>query len=151
MQRLILLAAAVATIPLAAAFAQMPAPLTPEQVVAARQSAYLLSAGSMAGIKGAIDGGGDLKAIVFPARTLSRWARTLPTMFPEGSNVPPTHARPEVWTNRADFEAKAEAYAAAAARLAELAPGGDRAAVTAQFDALRNACQACHDVYREAQ
>ncbi len=148
MRRMLLLTAALTAIPLTAALAQAPAGLTPEQIVAARQSAYLLSAGNLAGIKGVIDGGGDLKGIAFPARALARWARTLPAMFPEGSNVPPTHAKAEVWSDRAGFEARAQAYAAAATRLAELAPGGDRAAITAQFDALRGTCQACHEQYR---
>jgi len=151
MRRLALLTAALAAIPLTAALAQAPAGLSPEQIVKARQSAYMLSAGDLSGIKAAIDGGGDLKGIAFPARALARWARTLTTLFPEGSNVPPTRALPAVWSDRAGFEARALAYAEAATRLAELAPAGDRAAITAQFDALRGTCAACHDSYRSEQ
>jgi cytochrome c556 len=70
-------------------------------------------------------------------------------MFPDSTRtVTPTRARPELFANRADFEAKAAAYAAAASRLADVAQTNDRAAFAAQFDATRQACSACHDLYQ---
>ena len=60
----------------------------------------------------------------------------------------PTHARPEIWSDRAGFEAKAADYAAAADRLAELAAGDDAAAFAAQWTVVRSSCQACHDGYK---
>lgn len=150
MRHALLLAAALVAIPLtAAAQSQAPAPsLTAEQIVEARRAAFFLSGGSFAQMKATADAGGDVKGLVFPARTLARWARTLPTMFPAGSAVPPSKARPEIWSDRAGFEAAALAYFDAAERLAAAAQAGDRAAFLERWAEVRGACGACHDSYR---
>jgi cytochrome c556 len=151
MKRTWLLAAALAAIPLTAALAQAPAAgLAPEQIVAARQSAYALSAGSFVSMKAAAEAGADVHGLVLPARTLARWARTLPSLFPEGTNLPSSKALPNVWSDRAGFEARAAAYAAAAQALAEAAQGGDRAVFLQRWGEVRAACGACHDAYRSS-
>jgi cytochrome c556 len=151
MKQLLLIGAALAAIPLAALLAQ-PQPvapgLTPEQVVAARQSAYVLSGGSFAAMKAAADSGADVRTLAFPARSLARWARTLPTLFPAGTNLPNSHALPTVWSDRAGFEARAAAYATAAQALAQAAQSGDRAAFLTQWAAVRQTCSACHETYK---
>ena len=151
MRHRLLLAAALIAIPLAAAGAQdqaAPAGLTPEQIVAARQSAYILSAGTFASMKAAADAGADVRGLAVPARALARWARTLPTMFPAGTNLPNSHALPAVWSDRAGFEARAAAYAEAARLLAEAAQSGDRAAFLARWGEVRATCAACHEGYK---
>jgi cytochrome c556 len=148
MRQTALLAAALTAIPLAAA-AQTGAPgLTAEQIVAARQSAYALSAGDFTAMKAAADAGADVHTLVLPARTLARWARTLPSLFPAGTNLPASKALPTVWSDRAGFEARAAAYADAARALAEAAQGGDRAVFLQRWGEVRTACGACHDSYR---
>ncbi|MGQ0560094.1 MAG: c-type cytochrome [Sphingosinicella sp.] len=123
--------------------------MTPQQIVGARQAAYHLSGAAMGNAKGVLDAGGDIPRLTYSLRGVARWARALPTMFPDSTRgVGPTRARPEIWDNRVDFTAKAAAYADAATRLADVARGGDRAAFAAQFDATRATCQACHDVYQ---
>ena len=116
MKQKMLLAAALVAIPIAA-IAQTG--LTPEQIVAARQSAYALSAANFVQMKAQADAGADAHTLTFPARTLARWARTLPSLFPEGTNLPNSKALPAVWSDRAGFEARAAAYATAAAALAD--------------------------------
>ena len=154
MRRTSLLALALVAIPLTASWAQTPPPtpagLTPEQIVAARQSGYFLSGGSFAAMKVAAESGADVKQLVFPARTLARWARTLPSLFPAGTNLPTSKALPAVWSDRAGFEARATAYAEAAARLAEAAQSGDRAAFLARWTETRATCSGCHDTYRRS-
>ena len=151
MKRTLLLAAALAAMPLAATFGQTPpAGLIPEQIVAARQSAYILSGGTFAAMKAAAEAGADVRSLAFPARALARWARTLPTMFPAGTNLPGSHALPTVWSDRAGFEARAAAYADSARLLAEAAQSGDRAAFLTQWTAVRATCAACHDTYRHS-
>jgi cytochrome c556 len=125
---------------------------TPQQIVAARQAAFHLSGAAMGNMKAAIDQGRDPSGQAYAARGVARWARALPTMFPDSTRgVTPTRARPEIFANRADFEAKAAAYAEAADRLAEVARTNDRAAFAAQFDATRQTCSACHDLYQVPQ
>lgn len=151
MRQFVLLGAALAAIPLTALMAQPPAAgLTPEQIVAARQSAYVLSGGSFAAMKAAAESGADVRTLAFPARSLARWARTLPTMFPAGTNLPNSHALPAVWSDRAGFEARAAAYASAAQALAEAAQDGDRGAFLTQWAAVRQTCSACHDTYKNS-
>ena len=94
------------------------------------------------------DAGGDVRPLSIGANGLMRWARSIPFMFPQGSTGPLSRARPEIWTNRSDFEAKAAAYQTAAEQLAAAAQGGDRAAFLEQWQATRRACSGCHDAYR---
>jgi cytochrome c556 len=154
MKRTLLLVAAAAAIPLTAGWAQTQAPaafsLTPEQIVAARQSGYLLSGGSFAAMKAAADAGADVKQLTFPSRTLARWARTLPSLFPAGTDLPNSKALPTVWSDRAGFEARAAAYAEAARLMAEAAQSGDREAFLARWTETRATCAACHDTYRRS-
>jgi cytochrome c556 len=152
MKQFVLLAAALVAIPITAALAQPPAVpptgLTPEQIVAARQTGFAQSRGSFVAMKAAADAGADVKQLYVPARTLGRWARTLPSLFPAGTNLAASHALPAVWSDRAGFEAKAAAYAGAATALAAAAQSGDRAAFLARWGDVATACSACHDSYR---
>lgn len=149
MKRILLLVAALAAIPLAAALAQAPAAgLTAEQIVAARQTGYAQSRGTFVALKAAADAGADVKQLSVPSRSLARWARTLPSLFPAGTDLPASKALPTVWSDRAGFEARAAAYAEAARLMAEAAQAGDRAAFLQRWDEVRTACGACHDAYR---
>jgi cytochrome c556 len=124
--------------------------LTPAETIAARQAAYGLSGGAMGAMKAAIDAGAEVKPMTFTARMIGRWARTLPTMFPAGTDIAPTHAKAEVWSDRAGFEQKAAAYAAAADKLAAFAQANDKPGFAQQWVSLRQTCQACHDAYKKA-
>ena len=152
MRRTLLLAAALAAIPLAAvAQTETPAAgLTAEQIVAARRSAYQLSAGNFVAMKAAAEAGADVHMLVLPSRALARWARTLPSLFPAGTNLPSSKALPTVWSDRPGFEARAAAYATAAQALAEAAQSGDRAVFLTRWGEVRAACSACHDTYRSS-
>ena len=122
---------------------------TPQQIVAARQAALHLQGATMGHMKAAIDRGADTQILAYGARGIARWARALPTMFPDRTRgITPTRARPEIWENRADFEAKAAALSEAASQLAAVAESGNREAFAAQFDVTAAACQACHERYQ---
>lgn len=145
-------AAAAAALAATAAPAASGPGLTPEQVIGARQASFRLSAAAFGSMKGPIDSGADVQNQVFAARALANWAQTLPTLFPagtgQGQTAAKTAAKAEIWSNRADFEAKAADYAAAAGKLAELAQANDKAGFAAQWGEVRKACGACHDLYR---
>ena len=150
MKRTLLLVFALTAIPLTAALAQAPAPaaMTADQIVAARESGFILSRGSFVTMKAAAEAGVDPKQLVGPSRSLARWARTIPTLFPADTNLPSSHAAPTVWSDRAGFEARAAAYADAARQLAETAQTGDRAAFLTQWSAVAATCAACHETYK---
>ena len=129
-----------------------PAELSPEEIVRARQAAFHMSGAAMGNMRASLEEGGDVAAQAYTARGVARWAKALPTMFPHSTRgIGPTRARPEIWANKADFEAKAAAYAQEADKLAAVAQSGDRAAFDLQFKATAATCKACHDLYQVPQ
>lgn len=117
--------------------------------IAGRQAAFRMSGALVNGMKGTIERGDDVASQAFAARALAGWAKAIPGMFPAGSDGAPSNALPTVWSDRAGFEAKAADYAAAAAKLADLAKAGDKAGFAAQLGEVGKACGACHDGYRK--
>ena len=59
-----------------------------------------------------------------------------------------TKAKDDIWTNTADFKAKADDLVKAANALAETAKAGDQGATLKAAAAVGKACGACHDKYR---
>jgi cytochrome c556 len=67
---------------------------------------------------------------------------------PESRNAPDSRLKPEMWTNREDFNQKLDTLVARSEALANTAAGGDAAASKAAFFDTAQACKACHDKYR---
>jgi cytochrome c556 len=127
------------------------APMTADDIVVGRRAAYLLSGALFADMGLASQRGTDVKDQEFAARQLAHWARTLPRMFPPDTLTAASHANPNVWTDRSGFEAKADAYAQAASKLADLAAANDKPGFTAQLTVVRSACKSCHDIYHRQE
>lgn len=127
------------------------APDAHSDTIKGRQASFLMSAALFNGMKGAIDRGDDVKSQAFAARSLAGWAKALPGMFPAGSTSATSEALPVIWSDRAGFEARAAAYATAAAKLAELAKAGDKAGFATQWAEVGGTCKGCHDTYRMPQ
>ncbi len=53
-----------------------------------------------------------------------------------------------IWTNQADFKAKADVLAKAAANAAAVAGGGDQGATLKAVAEIGKSCGGCHDSYR---
>ncbi|MCC7548474.1 MAG: cytochrome c [Burkholderiales bacterium] len=79
------------------------------------------------------------------AETMSKlpWDR-----FGPGTDKGDTKAKPGIWTNQADFKAKADRMQAEVARLAQVSKTGDFDALRVQVGETGKACKACHDEYR---
>jgi cytochrome c556 len=67
--------------------------------------------------------------------------------FGEGTDKD-TKAKPEIWTKRADFDAKMEKMVTEAGKLPAVVRAGDTAAFKKQVADVGAACKACHDDYR---
>jgi cytochrome c556 len=67
---------------------------------------------------------------------------------PESRHVEGSKLKPEMWSNRADFDEKLRTLVARSETLAKTAGGGDPAASKAAFFDMAQACKACHDKYR---
>lgn len=84
-----------------------------------------------------------------PAKTDEAVAalRKLASMFPAGSGrdaVPETRSKPEVWTQKAAFDAALSKLVAETQKLGAAAKTGNVDAVKAQFPAVAEACGGCH-------
>jgi len=125
-----------------------PAYLSAAEVVAARKAGMGLTAAVFGSFKGAVESGAEVKPLAFPSRQVVKFAAAVPSLFPAGTAIAGSEARPDIWTNRSDFEAKAAAFTAAATRLNAAAQAGDKAAFAAAWKETGGACKACHDSYR---
>jgi cytochrome c556 len=126
--------------------------LTAAQVVQARQASLEMSVMTMAYLKNASENGVELKKLGFAANALALWAKTLPILFPAGTAMGQTpidsKAKPEIWTNRAQFESRAADYAAATTKLFDLSQAGDSAGFAAQLGVVKKACDGCHSDFQ---
>ena len=73
---------------------------------------------------------------------------TVPKGFFGAGTDKDTKAKPEIWTNRADFDAKMDKMTGEAAKLPGAVGAGDMAAFKKQVSDTAAACKACHDDYR---
>jgi cytochrome c556 len=121
--------------------------------VLARQAGMDMSLLTIRSIEASIKAGGEAKSQGFPAAVLAKWAKGLPPMFPagtaKGETSVETQALPALSKDHAGFERAAAYYAAAAARLSELAAANDTAGFTKQLDKVNEACNACHATYKQ--
>jgi cytochrome c556 len=94
----------------------------------------------------------NAQALALDAEVLSA---NLKQLFPEGSDEAAgleTRALPAIWQNWQGFEAAAMRFKEETAKFAEVAKGGDMAAIAQQVGALgKNGCGACHGDFRKKQ
>ena len=69
--------------------------------------------------------------------------------FIDGTDKGDTNAKPEIWSNRAKFNAAAEKMQGEMSKLAVLAKAGNIDAIKAQVGVTGGACKACHDDFRK--
>jgi len=92
-------------------------------------------------------GSPDLPLIATRAAGASEHLKKLAQLFPPGTGrdvVPATRAKPEIWTQRADFEAALMALMDATKQIGEDAKSGDVDKVKADWTSLAKACGGCH-------
>jgi cytochrome c556 len=70
------------------------------------------------------------------------------TYVPDTRGLADSKAKPELWSNRADFDAKLQTLVDNSAKLAAVAKTGDFEQSKAAFFDTANACKSCHDKYR---
>ena len=95
--------------------------------------------------------------IPFDAAVMARHAKDLGAVasidilrgFPQDSDGKGSKAKPEIWFEWDDFKAKLDDMQEATAKLAQVATGGDRDAIKAQFGKTAETCKACHKKFKE--
>jgi cytochrome c556 len=130
------------------AFAQQ---VKPEDQLKLRKAAYSLMGYTFGSLDAMAQGKKPYakEDAVRDAELLAQLARVPKGFFGEGTDkVGETRAKPEVWTKRADFDAKMDKMVDEAGKLAQTARNGDVGALKAAVKELDTACSACHDEYR---
>lgn len=70
-------------------------------------------------------------------------------LFTADSNYPPTHARPEVWQQVAEFKRAQDDFTGKVKVLAEAAAGNDLDRIKASVNQVQQSCKSCHDSFRK--
>ena len=77
------------------------------------------------------------------------WAKEIVNAFPEGSQIPPSEASDSIWDDKAGFAKAAFLYESSLINLDQASFTNEREAVVSAYRAVGQACQSCHDSYRQ--
>lgn len=145
---LVLLAASIALPGMA--FADDP-PSKAEKVLAYRKALYQVIVWNVGPMGAMAQDKAPFNAPEFALRA-ERVAELTPMLAesytPESKGVANSKLKPEMWANRADFDAKLKDLVDRSAALAEVAKRGDPASTKSAFFKMADACKACHDKYK---
>ena len=151
------LAAVGSLIVASAAMAQGAAPPTPEQkaqaAVLTRQGLFKIQAFVFGPVGGMLRGAPfDAAVVQKAAERLEVTGGLIPDVFALDTHTytgTPTKAREGIWTNKSDFDGKANDLVKAAADLEAAAKTGDKGATLKAAGAVGKSCGACHDQFRD--
>jgi cytochrome c556 len=100
-------------------------------------------------VKGTVAYGADT---VTAAETVASLARTLDrSLFPPGSDVAESRIKPEIFAAADRVDRLIAAVQSATAQLVPPVKTGDKAAIAAAYNAVADACNACHAEFRKEQ
>jgi cytochrome c556 len=92
--------------------------------------------------------------VVAAATVINTHSKAIPSWFPAGTDMVTlpdggkNHAKAEIWTNKAEFDAAAKGLETVSADMIRIAAGTDNNAVQEQFKKFGAACGACHSKFR---
>jgi cytochrome c556 len=95
----------------------------------------------------AAKGEGDAKAVAVKATEAAEQFKKFGTLFPAGSGregAPTTRAKPEIWSQRPEFDAAIAKMVAETTTFAEAAKAGNLDGMKASWPKVAEACGACH-------
>lgn len=126
----------------------------PEDAVRYRQAAYTIIGWNFKPIGAMVKGEMpfDAAAIARHAQFVDLMSQTVMEGFTKGSGpdvVKNTEAKANIWKNWDKFEADMKDFRTQAAALAEVAKGGDEAAIKAQFAKTAETCKTCHKEFKK--
>ena len=126
------------------------AQVKPEDVIKFRKGIYQVINWHIRPLGIMVKGGQpyDMDLFAKNAAVLDQMVRILPDSYVPGSDVGDTRAKPEIWKEPEKFKQAMERLQAEAAKLSEVAKGGNFDQIRPQFGALSKACSNCHDVFR---
>lgn len=122
-----------------------------EMAIAYRQNAFHMIKYHFGPMAGMVKGDKEFNAEEFlkNAEAVATLSKFPINGFIPGSDMGKTEAKSKIWDNMDDFKKKMETFQIEAASLAEVAKGGDMAAIKPQFGKVGESCKACHKEYKE--
>ena len=69
-------------------------------------------------------------------------------LFTADSNYPPTHAKPAVWLQAAEFKVAQDDYLTRVNQLLAAAQGSDLALIKSSVNEVQKSCKSCHTQFR---
>ena len=138
------LASLATTLPAAAQFRNAEAAITYRQSVMQVQNYHLGRIFAMANGRMPF----DAKVAAEDANVLQTIDKLPFVAFIEGSDKGDTKAKPEIWKERAKFDAAAAKMQEDVAKLAAAAKTGNLDAIKSTVGAVGQSCKACHDDYQ---
>jgi cytochrome c556 len=141
-----------------AAIAQAPPPQSPEQkaeaTVLTRQGLFKIQSFAFGPVGAMLRPGGTFDAAVATkaAQRVQVTASMIPEVFATDTHTfstIKTRAREGIWTNKSDFDSKANDLVKAAADLEAAAKSGDKDKTLAAARAVGKGCSGCHDQFRD--
>jgi len=143
---------AIAAIALLAAAPALSQNVKPENQIKFRRAAYTIMNLNFASLEAMVENKKPYNKdeAVRNADIVSLLAPIPRNYFGEGTDKD-TRAKPEIWKNRADFDAKMDKMVGEAGKLPAVARSGDAAALKKQVNDVGEDCKACHDEYRAKQ
>jgi cytochrome c556 len=116
-------------------------------VIEKRQKLMKSNSEAAKAIKAAADSK-DYATIELKAKDIMGNAEKIPDLFPKGSTVGKTKAKPEIWEKGDEFAKNPKALGKAASELADAAKAKDDAAIGVKVKALGEVCANCHKNFR---
>jgi cytochrome c556 len=121
--------------------------LAQEDFIEKRQKAMKGNSADVKAIKGAVESK-DYATIETKAKDIMGTADKIPSLFPKGSDVGKTKAKPEIWEKSDEFAKAAKNLSKTSGELASAAKSKDDGAVAVKFKAVGEACASCHKEFR---
>ena len=119
-------------------------------IIKYRQNVMKSTAGHMGAIVDILKNDLPLQAhILDHARSIQQNSKMTLAMFPKGTGLGNTKAKPAIWENWIKFEAAVEDVERESAKLAKVAESGDMEALAKQVRATGKTCGGCHRNFRK--
>ncbi|MBI3157738.1 MAG: cytochrome c [Burkholderiales bacterium] len=133
------------------------AQLSKEEMIKFRQSGYTFMSWNVGKIKAELEGANfDAARVAAAANVVAAVANSgLGALFAPGTDTgkgwKETRLKPEFFREPDKVRQIGSNFVQQANRMQQVAAGGDKAAIAAQFEELGKACNACHDNYRREE